>query len=107
MNSQPSASNQFFNCDGIGRNIDKTEDVKLDDYSYAYVGINTDTEIQVRFTSTAPAQARMQLREESLMITSREPRAKVPYSRHRHTLCLILRRPKRHFLAQLFNGYDF
>ena len=45
-------SNQFFNCDGIGRNIDKTEDVKLDDYSYAYVGINTDTEIRVRFTST-------------------------------------------------------
>ena len=45
-------SNQFFNCDGIIKDIDKTEDVKLDDYSYAYVGINTDTEIQVRFTST-------------------------------------------------------
>ena len=45
-------SNQFFNCEGVVKDLDKTKDVKLDDYSYAYVGINTDTEIQVRFTST-------------------------------------------------------
>ena len=45
-------SNQFFNCEGVVKDLDKTKDVKLDDYSYAHVGINTETEIQVRFTST-------------------------------------------------------
>ena len=45
-------SNQFYNCSGIINELEKTVDVKFDDYSYAYVGINTDTEIQVRFTST-------------------------------------------------------
>ena len=45
-------SNQFYNCTGIINELEKTVDVKYDDYSYAYVGINTDTEIQVRFTST-------------------------------------------------------
>ena len=45
-------SNQFYNCSGIINELEKTVDVKFDDYSCAYVGINTDTEIQVLYVNT-------------------------------------------------------
>ena len=44
--------NQFFNVIGVSGVVDRTTDIRKDEYAYAYVGTSTDEQIQVRIASS-------------------------------------------------------
>ena len=50
INYESKSLNQFFGCSGVDRDIEPTQNLRLDSYAYGYSGLSTSDTVKVRVT---------------------------------------------------------